>query len=484
MFGMTTRFLKFARCLLQDRSGNVAIMFGIAIIPLLGFIGGSIDYGNSLRLRTQLQQALDASTLAAAREIQNGKSKADARKVADGYLEATFPMKDFKTSHKLQVNDKKAFVEGVASAEVPTYILSVLGISQFKVSVSSVVSTASEELEVALVLDNTGSMSGEKIETLRDAAKQLTEALMPETRGDYVKIALIPFSDYVNIGESNRHERGVFIPRDYEVERPARCWNTYPDSTETCDKRQVSATCYNDGVPYACTRTEYYNCTGDKGDPVEKCDSGSRARYRWYGCVASRAAPLNTRDDSYFDRVPGVMSTGDNCHASEVIRLTNRKRDILRGIQDMEARGETYIPSGLIWGWRALSSGIPFADGAGRSKKVNKAIILMTDGANVRSMRKRSGEDTEENEGRFIWSHTGGDEDEANDLTSRLCENIKSENIAIYAIAFDIEDTGIKDLMSNCAGAGGSYFDPEKSVDLLRTFAEIAYALNNLRLTH
>src|ERR1700730_5649915 len=49
----------------RSRSGNVAMMFGISIIPLLVAIGVGVDYGRVIDVRTKLNAAADAATLAA-----------------------------------------------------------------------------------------------------------------------------------------------------------------------------------------------------------------------------------------------------------------------------------------------------------------------------------------------------------------------------------------------------------------------------------
>ena len=66
--------------------------------------------------------------------------------------------------------------------------------------VSEANSSASPPIEVALVLDNTGSMQND-MQALRDAAEDLTERLL-EIDGDSVKVALVPFVAQVNIGNN------------------------------------------------------------------------------------------------------------------------------------------------------------------------------------------------------------------------------------------------------------------------------------------
>ncbi len=63
---MKNLFYKFAR----NKSGNVAIMTSILILPLFAAIGASIDYARMVRIRSDMQQATDSAALASTRELQ------------------------------------------------------------------------------------------------------------------------------------------------------------------------------------------------------------------------------------------------------------------------------------------------------------------------------------------------------------------------------------------------------------------------------
>src|SRR4029079_14174638 len=54
-----------------DRRGNVAPIFAIAMIPVLGLVGMAVDYSRGNSVRAALQAALDATALAMARSAPN-----------------------------------------------------------------------------------------------------------------------------------------------------------------------------------------------------------------------------------------------------------------------------------------------------------------------------------------------------------------------------------------------------------------------------
>jgi Flp pilus assembly protein TadG len=49
----------------RDRNGNVALMFGITLVPLLMAVGAGIDYSMATRMKAKLQSAADAAAVAA-----------------------------------------------------------------------------------------------------------------------------------------------------------------------------------------------------------------------------------------------------------------------------------------------------------------------------------------------------------------------------------------------------------------------------------
>lgn len=51
---------------LRDREGNVAVLFGLLLVPIFGFSGIALDYGRATKLQGELQTRADAAALNAA----------------------------------------------------------------------------------------------------------------------------------------------------------------------------------------------------------------------------------------------------------------------------------------------------------------------------------------------------------------------------------------------------------------------------------
>ena len=471
------------------------VIFAFMAVPIMALAGGVVDYGTALRVKSELSASLDAALLAATQAYALDDS-VDTVKIVNDFISKNYT-ESGKTllSSALVINDPTISEEGEMTGQldvkVPTNFLQLVGFKEFEFSISSSAIVGGQSLEVAVVLDNTGSMSGAKLTALKEAATDLVDNLIQDGK-DTVKMSLIPFADYVNIGVEHRFEAGLDVPADfthtYTVPAGTNCWDTFPDSTQQCTNSPYQGTCYNDGVPYSCTKSSW-SCTGDKGDAVEICeDYPAKVKstdYRWYGCVGSRPHDLNVRDEDYATGVPGLMATWDWCkQISPVTRLTSDKDQIITAIEGMKAKRNTYIPAGLAWGWRSISDKAPFADGVSYSDNaVKKAIILMTDGNNTKSMKKWVNTATSKNAGE-VWGHNAGNVAQANNMTLELCTNIKAKGIIIHTIAFEVpEGSPVETLMKNCAGNGGKYFDADDSEQLSTAFRQIALALLNLRLS-
>ena len=78
-------WVKLVRAFGRDRRGNVAIIFALAILPILAGVGSAIDYAVATKIRTQLQKAADSASLAS---ISSAVSSSAARSYRYGRFAA------------------------------------------------------------------------------------------------------------------------------------------------------------------------------------------------------------------------------------------------------------------------------------------------------------------------------------------------------------------------------------------------------------
>lgn len=459
--------MKLPTLFAADIRGNVAIMFSFAVIGAVGLAGLAIEYSRAQSIQVIVSSAADSAALAA---VKGGLTTSDRRKIAENLFLSNINAIDgvskvVMTPKDIKKNGEFAALEVSGYVRMPSSLGGLFGKKYLDIGFNSrATASAGDFLEVALALDTTGSMSGSKMTALKQAAKDLVQTLKQKNKtGEKVKIAVVPFAQYVNVGLSNRGKSWIDVPHDTST-TSNKCWTNRPVTSKT-NCRTVPYTYTNDGVTYSSTKT---TCDYTYGEPVEVCKDVTNTS-KWNGCVGSRNYPLNTNDISYNTKIPGLMNTW--C-PREIQPLTAEQGLAISAIETMSASGNTYIPAGLIWAWRALSPIAPFdSSKQGKSNNVKQALILMTDGANTKSPS--------------YPFHNGSDSAVANQITLEICSNIKSSgvDITIYTIAFGVTDPTIKNILQTCASSPtANYFDATNASQLTAAFKNIGQSLSKLRL--
>lgn len=204
----------------SERAGNVASIFAVALLPIFMATGASIDYGRAMGVKANMQSALDSAVLAGGRDFQMTGDTAAGTTAANGFFAYRFADGANPLGHPRMTSlefDTTAYkISATAQANVPTPFLAIAGISTIDLTVKSqsalkIGGTAEgQDLEVSLMIDVTGSMmdytatGNTKLADAKLAAKDLIDALMPDgyAGGQSTRIALVPFSQYVNVGST------------------------------------------------------------------------------------------------------------------------------------------------------------------------------------------------------------------------------------------------------------------------------------------
>jgi len=171
----------------RDRSGNIAMIFGLALLPLLVAVGCAVDYSRANQIRSKLISAADAASVGSVAKASPGfiaagamtsdgeisAGEADARKIFNGNV---FNQNGFTlTSVTPTMTKSGGTITSTVqfTADVPTMFLGVLGRSKVSVSGTST-STANMPLYIDfyLLLDNSPSMGVGATPT--DVAKLVT----------------------------------------------------------------------------------------------------------------------------------------------------------------------------------------------------------------------------------------------------------------------------------------------------------------------
>jgi hypothetical protein len=217
-----------------------------------------------------------------------------------------------------------------------------------------------------------------------------------------------------------------------------------------------------------------------------------RARCDQYGPKPLPAGEAQARMCKY-EGVSPPSGLGPNygCTTSPLLELTSHKDDVKSAIGAMGANGSTNIGEGLMWGWRVLSPGAPFAQGRPWSDPHNQTVIvLMTDGENTYTRYANSHNWTWYGafgfgaKGRLGTTNTSTALlNQMNAKTRSACTNAKGEGIIVYTIAFRLESNpATRALLAQCATDSSKAFTASDGAALYNTFQAIGREISQLRV--
>lgn len=190
-----------------NEAGGVTITFAIMLTVLVLAAGVALDYARMLNAQFAVSAAADAAALAAGRTLSLGdRSQGEIEQAAQIYFRENLASRgDFGEVGDLTVaidrDAGKVKVDG--SVRVPMTLTRVAGFDTVDIPVMAETTVGQQEVELAMVLDVTGSMNtpSSKIADLRRAANDLVEQLLGDAnRSGKIRVALVPYAASVNAG--------------------------------------------------------------------------------------------------------------------------------------------------------------------------------------------------------------------------------------------------------------------------------------------
>jgi Flp pilus assembly protein TadG len=204
---------------IRDDAGNYAMMFAIAAPAIFGSVSVAMETSNMYRSRAVLQNALDAAALATGKHlsitVDEGELETYARDFFDANIQSKLdPSKVTFDFQFVEANTGGKRVRLTANYDYPR-ITGFLGSNEILMDVVSEVAAGNRTIEVAIVIDNSGSMGSytgstrkTRMENAKAAADTLAEQLFNlaniSNKPDPVRISVVPFAASVNIGPGNR----------------------------------------------------------------------------------------------------------------------------------------------------------------------------------------------------------------------------------------------------------------------------------------
>lgn len=437
-----SRLLEAMRDFRSARDGNVAVIFALATLPLIGFVGAAVDYSRANSVKAAMNAALDSTALMLAKNAAS-QTSSQLQTTAQNYFNALFTRPEAQnvaiTTTYTTGGGTQVVVNG--SASVPTDFMGVIGLNSIKVTASSTVKWGMSRLRVALVLDNTGSMASyNKLTALKSATNNLlTQLKNAATNNGDVYVSIIPFVKDVNLD-----------PANYSA--PWIDWTRWDSINGSCSKggfgTWTQSGCLSKNGKWTPHNHNTWNgCVVDRGDS----NGPSSGNYDTNVVAPTTSIPATLFSAEQYSSCPQAVM-GLNYNWSAMSTLVN----------NMTAAGNTNQAIGLQVGWMSLAGGGPFSvPPMDPNYTYSQVIILLTDGLNTQDR----------------WYTNQASINKRQQMT---CDNIKAANITLYTIQVNTDGDPTSTLLQNCASSSDKFFLLTSSTQIVTTFNTIGTNLSKL----
>ncbi len=523
------RKMDFGR-FVTDEGGSLLVL-SLMLFLLMAMMGGlAVDLMRFEQRRTDMQQTLDRSVLAAASISQD----LDPEDVVNDYF-GKAGLADNLDWVNVESGLNFRAVTAAASSTLTPYFMKMIGIDDINVATGSGAEQRITNVEVSMVLDISGSMQNtpSRITNLKLAAKEFVSTVLSSDEEDRISISLVPYNGQVNLGPAlfNQYSQSYKhnYPGSYCMDLPTSTFNT--ESVPSNSARPQAG--YFDS--WTSTTTSY-----------------------------SYVSPQE----------PYSLNIWCQLDQNNIVRPLQKNIGLLQGyIQGLNAVGATSIDLGMKWGLNLLSpdtegvisnlvtAGVVPSEFDGRPFDYTrpdsmKVIVLMTDGEHFEAEELRDAyrtgnspiyrskgngrlsiyhnrsntsndyyrpdnnswssspySNTSAGYERLTWDEVWAEyrmkwvawqlygrplgssyyysaladfrtQTPTGEMDNRLqdvCDLAKEKGVIVYGIAFEAPSNG-RTQIKNCATSDSHYFDVS-GVDISTAFRSIANNISQLRLT-
>lgn len=461
----------------QAEHGTIAVQFALLLIPLLAFVGYGVDMSMAYRAKSAAQSALDEAALAAGRaaQLNPGTPTTSATAAATAYWNASAPSGVVGSSLSFSVDSTQKNFTLTATTWVQTPFMSILSgrsaglvgapgvCSMGSTNCLQIINTATATLgaggtniEIAMMLDLTGSMAGQRIAALIQSASDLVNTVLASNQSTTnVRIGLAPFAPAVNVGSSYFQAiTGESLTQTVTNSCGWGGWGGWG--------RWGGGGCGTQSVAI---------------DPCVVERSGSQ--------VYTDAAPgSGSYLPSWYD--VSQQTSGSCVPSAQLLPLTSDRNALLNEISNFQAGGSTAGQLGTAFAWYLLSPNWasvwgsasapgPYSDltatNSNGAPKLRKIAVLMTDGV-YNTLQ-----------GTYYDDYSSQATTASNEAL-QLCTNMKAAGIEVYTVGFYLYSTDEINLLTNCATDSSHFYNATQESALLAAFRDIALKISSLRLTN
>lgn len=518
---------RFAR----DEAGVTSVIFGLFLIAILFVAAIAIDYSRLTTEKARDQRALDAAVLAASQQLGLENADVTGETMAKAFYAANRTQTQHSNLKDVELDADQGAVSAATNTDWKASLLKAVesffpGVGDDRnISVKAKVQRGNGTTEIALVLDNSGSMGGTYINDLKTAAKDLLKPVFAGVEGtDRVMVGVVPFAASVNVGSmysnaswidgsgaSSIHYENVSETRtrfqlfsDLGVGWGG-CVEARPDGNDVTDAPASAGNSLfvpmfapdepgDEGNALGNYNNSYIDDDGGTCEPypTECLKYSRRGKCTKEKVIRLPEAEAQARTCKYRNS-PNISGAGPNymCTTRPILPLNSTKSSIETAIDAMQASGNTNIKEGVAWGWRVLSPSLPFAEGRSNGDADNtKILVLMTDGENYYQDQNTLNKSIYASHGYASKGRLGNTytrsayNSHVNERTRLVCANAKADGVKIYTVAFRLEgDPTTMALLKDCASTDDDAYVASNGSMLIQSFRNIGKQITQIRIS-
>ncbi len=508
------------RAFYNDESG-VIVAFSVWFMLMILFVGAlGVDVMRFETHRTRLQSALDQAVLAAADLDQT----LPPTQVVASYLDK-FDIDADLTSTVVDEGLTHRKVTAIAKQDVPTQLVHMLGVDKFVAPALSAAEERVDNVEISLVLDVSGSMSGNKLSRLKVAAKEFVTSILPLNQANDITISIIPYATQVAAGEHLLDELRVSEGHDYSscVNINTNDFNDNSFDLKGSSSREYEQTQHFDVFSYSEGELDMPICPSDPAMAITPLSNDPVALH---AAIDALTAGGNTSidlgikwgaamlDPNMRPAIQGIIEDGvvdarfSNrplaYSGSDVIKVMVVMTD---GQNTTQYRLADHLRTGMSNAWYNPTNGrygayspsndryyVQDASGNSRVKTTNSFTSPPTDYVRL-SYQDLYAQASAAWIAYYIFGpidsnawekyytnasdvvHPGSSKD---GHTQTMCNSVKQSNVVVYTIGFEAPKHS-QNLLESCASTRSHFFDVE-GVEIEDAFSAIAQSISQLKL--
>lgn len=295
-------------------------------------------------------------------------------------------------------------------------------------------------VDVAVMVDASEEMAGDKLADLKHATTQFVDALLGGNQhARSAQVALVPFSDGVRLPEK-MHKRFV-RPGDNSQVRSVKTWHWYYGWSRE-NRTYTRSDCVTAPV-----QGRAKSVAGDQG--------GQKAS-AIYSDVSNPACAAGTQNNL-------------------IAPLTSNAAELYAAIDDITAGGNRAGHVGMAWSKALLSSsaGEPQtrASGQGGAKIARQKIAVVVSGGDFNVQYDADG---------VRASLAKAPRGSSNTQARAACAAMKQDGVTVYAVGYDIDkNMQIAATLAKCASDPSKVFSADDGEDLTHVLRDIALEISS-----